>query len=65
MADFVHRVPIDRIKCIYIDGAVMIESIEFQGSSSEQSPEPSAPPSEDFKPEDFYKPVSEFFLKKL
>jgi hypothetical protein len=34
LADFVHRIPIDRIKTIFIDGSVTIEEIQYQGSVS-------------------------------
>ncbi|KAI6190028.1 Palmitoyl-protein thioesterase 1 [Aphelenchoides bicaudatus] len=61
LADFIHRVSVDRIKCLYIDGSVDVELIEFQGTSD---PEPSAPTpnDDDFQVKDFYKPAVPFVL---
>ncbi|KAL3101217.1 hypothetical protein niasHT_027973 [Heterodera trifolii] len=39
LSDFIHRIPIDRIKCIYVQGCVAIELIEYQGTC----PRPSSP----------------------
>ncbi|KAI3422025.1 hypothetical protein GPALN_012562 [Globodera pallida] len=43
LSDFVHRVPLEKIKCIYVHGCVDIELIEYQGTRPSLSPPPSAP----------------------
>jgi len=48
LCDFIHRMPIERIKLLYIAGCVELEVVEFQGSNpevpiTETPPSPSAP----------------------
>uniref|UniRef100_A0A183BLM1 Galectin n=1 Tax=Globodera pallida TaxID=36090 RepID=A0A183BLM1_GLOPA len=43
LSDFVHRVPLEKIKCIYVHGCIDIELIEYQGTRPSFSPPPSAP----------------------
>ncbi|KAI1720841.1 galactoside-binding lectin domain-containing protein [Ditylenchus destructor] len=44
LADYIHRVPIESIRCLYIYGCVALDLVEYQGTNPEiTSPAPSAP----------------------
>ncbi|KAI6186487.1 Galectin [Aphelenchoides besseyi] len=59
--DFIHRIPIDNVRCIYIDGSLSVEQLEYQGDPKPQSPiDANNQQNSEFVPVDVFKPTTPF-----
>ncbi|KAI6237161.1 Galectin [Aphelenchoides besseyi] len=60
-ADFIHRIPIEKVRCIYIDGGLSVEQLEYQGDPKPQTPiDADDQQNSEFVPVDVFKPTTPF-----
>ncbi|KAI6213416.1 Galectin [Aphelenchoides besseyi] len=60
-ADFIHRIPIEKVRCIYIDGGLSVEQLEYQGDPKPQTPiDADGQQNSEFVPVDVFKPTTPF-----